>query len=447
MYSVGAAVLVLLLVAGLAFVNSLSVKRVTNNARSLHWNNAAIGTSALTRAGLVQATTFSGLQGNGVVTSEDVSFAKEQVEASVAELEHLLEIGSQHDSYGALARFVSRVGITVVALDGGDVAGARLEILDGVEPAYVELSSALEVEQGEIQDAIADNSALGRAVNSWVVFVLTLAVPGSAVAVYFVVVRRQIRSFKERSRIELEAEREISRAKDSFIAGLSHELRTPLTSIYGFAEILSDGGVQGVEATRETAQIIANESAEMTRMVDDLLAASRLESTGLEVESVLTPLRDVIESAVSPFTRAGIEISRAPTSAFVSTDASRLRHVLVNLLSNAVRHGGETIALEVTSGDGTLDIEVVDDGQGVPDDKVASLFDRFAHSGDAPLLTGSVGLGLAVAARLTELIGGTLQHQRYNGKTYFIVTLPAQTELDDGEHDQSVAEMIRSLSS
>jgi signal transduction histidine kinase len=282
------------------------------------------------------------------------------------------------------------------------------------------------------------------------VFILTLAVPGSAVAVYFVVARRQVRVFKERSRLELEAERTISRAKDSFIAGLSHELRTPLTSIYGFAEILSEGGISGPEATQETASIIANEAAEMTRMVDDLLAASRLESTGVEIELAPTRVQEVLEAAVSPFEKAGLELRREPTEAVVLADAARLRHVIINLVSNAARHGGRNCGVEVTSDETTVDIEVWDDGPGVPDDVAQTLFERFVHDGDKPLLTGSVGLGLAVASRLTGLMGGQLQYQRFGGKTYFVLTLPlvvAAPEPVEQEEERSVASKIRALSS
>jgi signal transduction histidine kinase len=447
LYAVGSAVLVLFVVAGLAFANSLSVTRVTDNARSLHWNNTAIGTAALTRAGLVQAVTFAELSGDGVVGADDLRFAIEQAGTAQGELEDLVEIGSNYRSHPALARFTASTSTMLSSFVDGDFASARAVLLADVEPAYVELTTALQAEQSLIQEAIEENSASGRALNNWVMFILTLGVPGSAVAVYFVVARRQVRAFKERSRIELEAEREVSRAKDSFIAGLSHELRTPLTSIYGFAEIMSEGGVQGVEATRETAQIIANESAEMTRMVDDLLAASRLDSTGLEIESVPTRLHDVIEAAAAPFERAGSSIDRAQTDLVVTTDASRLRHVIVNLLSNAIRHGGPRVAMEITTSDHSVDIEVIDNGAGVPEERLGSMFDRFAHAGDAPLLTGSVGLGLAVASRLTDLIGGTLRYQRYGGLTYFVLTLPAGSSEEEERDDSSVADMIRSLSS
>lgn len=448
-YAVGSAAVVLLLIAGLALANSVSVSRVTDNARSLHWTNATMGTSALTRAGLVQAVTFFELEDASAVDAEDLKFAMDQVEGAVAELEHLYDIGASHDSYAALARFRAQVERAVGALTAGEIAETKQIVTTDLESTYIDLSNSLQVEQDFIQAAIEDNSEAGRALNGWVVFVLTLAVPGSAVAVYFVIARRQVKSVRERTRLELEAQRQISSAKDEFIAGLSHELRTPLTSIYGFAEILTDGDVQGAEATQETAQIIANEAAEMTRMVDDLLAASRLDSTGVEIEMAATPLQEVVEAAITPFERAGMTVNRKPTPAVAVTDAARLRHAVINLLSNAARHGGPNVGVEVVPGDNWVDIEVWDDGPGVPKEQEERLFKRFVHAGTEPMLTGSIGLGLAVASRLVNLMDGKLQYQRFSGRTYFTITIPVG-EMSSGADDDptvSVAQKIRALSS
>jgi len=248
--------------------------------------------------------------------------------------------------------------------------------------------------------------------------------------------------------LELEKEREIGRAKDEFIAGLSHELRTPLTSIYGFAEILTDGGAEDQATAIEVSQIIANEAAEMTRMVDDLLAVARLESTGVQIEMSPTHISDVVDSAILPFQRAGLNIKKAGVDAIVSTDAARLRHVLINLISNAARHGGPNVGVEMSTGDGVVDIEVWDDGAGVPDDQLERLFDTFIHNGAATLMTGSLGLGLGVASRLMDLLGGKLVYQRFAQKSYFIVSLPlivgaVETPTAD---DTTVAHLIRALS-
>jgi signal transduction histidine kinase len=446
-YAVAAATLVLLVVAGLAFANSSSVIKVTQNAKALHWTNATMGTSALVRAGLVQAVTFAELSEVGMVSSDDAAFAMGELTAGVHELERLFAMGEERISYPPLARYVGAVDGALADLEAGEIEAAKEQTGTDVEEAFGELSTSLQGEQARILVAQEENSRAGHQLNTWVVFVLTLLVPGSAVAVYFVITRRQVRALEERNRLELAAERTISRAKDSFIAGLSHELRTPLTSIYGFAELLADRQVTGSEATAETAQIIANEASEMTRMVDDLLVASRLESTGVEIEPARTAVRSVVDAAVTPFERTGVEIQREPTTAVAMVDAARLRHVLVNLISNAVRHGGPTIGVNVTEGDGVVEIEVWDSGEGVPEDRVDRLFDRFVHDGDAPLLTGSVGLGLAVAKRLIGLMGGHLEYQRFGGKTYFVVTVPHGAAIAEGVEEESVADMIRTLSS
>lgn len=445
MLAVSAAALLVLFVAGLAFSNSIGAARVTANARALHWTNASIGTGALARAGLVQAVTFVDLEERGLATEEDVAFAMDQVEAADAELERLIEGGEGHPSLALLARFESQVDETYEALERGDLAAGRSLVVGEAETVYLDLSESLQEEQTTIQAAIDENTAMASRLNNYVLFFLLFAVPATAVVVYYLTVRRQVKELKLKAELDVEAEREINRGKDQFIAGISHELRTPLTSIYGFAEILSESAD---ESTSEPAQIIANEAAELTRMVDDLLAASRLESTGVEVELATTSLGDIIESAITPFERAGAELEREPTDLYLSTDASRLRHVLVNLLSNALRHGGRTAGIEVSQSDNKVEIEVWDDGPGVPDGMVEKIFDPFIHDGSAPLLTGSVGLGLAVASRLTALLGGRLAYQRFGTKTFFIVTLPLEetTVVVDDTEKRSVADMIRALS-
>lgn len=446
--AVGVSLLLVLFVAGLAFANSIGAARVAENARSLHWANATLGTSSLTRAALVQAVTFVELEQQGLVTDEDVAYATAQVVASYDELKQLEEIAGASPSSTDLTHFMAEVGSAMTALDEGSVDEARNIVIGDMEGAYIDLFDSLQTEQGTIQGAIEANTAAAARMNGYVVFILTLAIPGSAVIVYWWIARRQVREYRLRTELELEGQRAINRAKDSFIAGLSHELRTPLTSIYGFAEILTDGDGADPEQTKEIVQIIANEAAEMTRMVDDLLTASRMESSGIEVDMAPTNIREVVESAITPFERAGLEVKLSATDATVSTDAGRLRHILINLISNAARHGGDKIGVEVSLAGDTVDIEVWDNGQGVPEDQVEKLFDRFIHKDAAPLLTGSVGLGLAIASRLTTMLGGRLAYQRFAGKTYFTVNVPAAVAAqgDDAIESESVADVIREMS-
>lgn len=445
--AVGASLLVVLLVAGLTFSNSIGASRVASNAASLHWANATLGTSSLTRAALVQATTFVELEEDGRATPADVEFAMEQARSSLEELTHLEDGAAAIPAADRLSTFLDAVTEAVGALEDDDHVTAQGLILGEMEAAYTILVDSLQTHQQEIQAEIEDNTEAAARANGYIIFILTLAVPGAAVVSYWWIARRQVREYRIKAQADVEAERAVSRAKDSFIAGLSHELRTPLTSIYGFAEILSETSPDDMHEHQDVAQIIANEAAEMSRMVDDLLAASRLESTGVEIEIIPTRVHDVIESAIEPFERAGAEIHVDSSPDMVSADPGRLRHVLTNLVSNAVRHGGPNVGVEVTSAEGTVEIEVWDNGRGVPEDQVERLFQRFVHDGHQPLLTGSVGLGLAVASRLAGMMGGKLTYQRFAGKTYFTLRLPAyETEQAEAGDDGTVADVIRAMS-
>jgi signal transduction histidine kinase len=444
--AVGATLLLVVLVVGLAFANSIGAGRVAANAKDLHWTNAALGTSALTRAALVQAATFSELASTRQVTEEDLAAAMSEASDAHDRLTELRDNGGTSFSVAQLTHFLARTDDVLSSLGAGDFATAKTLLMGDVETSYLDLADSLQAEQELIQLQIDTNTAGSARMTEFIQFFLMLAIPGSAVFIYRTIARRQLRELRLKVEVELEAEREIGRAKDEFIAGLSHELRTPLTSIYGFAEILTDGGAEDAATSCELAQIIANESAEMTRMVDDLLAAARLESTGVAVELVTTRVSEVVDSALIAFERAGLRVRRAGQDVSVGTDAARLRHILVNLISNAARHGGPTIGIEVSAGDGVVDIEVWDDGPGVPEDRLEKLFDTFVHNGTATLMTGTLGLGLGVASRLTSLLGGKLSYQRFAKKSYFTVTLPVQVAQAPSIEPVPVAEMARAMS-
>ena len=446
--AIGVTVLLVVLVLGLAFANSVGAVRVAANAEELHRANATLGTAALTRAAVVQATTFTELAAGDLVTPDDLTAAMVEAEDARDRLAELLD-GSDSEISAPLTHFLARIDEALAALAADDHETAKKILLQEAEPAYSELVTSLQAKQAEIQDRIESNTAGSQRTNEMIQFFLMLAIPASAVLIYRSIARRQMKELRLKVDLELEKEREIGRAKDEFIAGLSHELRTPLTSIYGFAEVLTDGGAEDPAMTVEVSQIIANEAAEMTRMVDDLLAVARLESTGIEIEMSETHVAEVVEAAVLPFERAGMKLKRSGGDAVVSTDAARLRHVLVNLISNAARHGGPNAGIEVSVGEGVVDIEVWDDGLGVPEDRLESLFDTFVHNGRATLMTGTLGLGLGVASRLTHLIGGKLVYQRFSEKSYFIVTLPLLAGAEQpGEpvDEVPVAQLIRAMS-
>ena len=141
------------------------------------------------------------------------------------------------------------------------------------------------------------------------------------------------------------AEKTVGRAKDQFIANISHELRTPLTSIYGFSEILVEQGLIDPDEAHTLISLINEESAELNRMVEDLLTVARAEAGTIAYNFVDLRLANELATVVRPLQRAGMAIEVACPSLRVQADQLRTRQVLRNLLSNAHRWGGDEVLI------------------------------------------------------------------------------------------------------
>ena len=125
--------------------------------------------------------------------------------------------------------------------------------------------------------------------------------------------------------------------------------------------------------------------------------------------------------------RAGATIHIDGDEIVVWADRARVRQIIRNLVSNALRHGGDTTKVVLTERSGVMALTVTDNGPGVASDVEARLFDRFVHNGRAPLLNGSVGLGLSIARSLAKTMGGDITYVRAMGWTNFVLTLPLAT--------------------
>ncbi len=159
-------------------------------------------------------------------------------------------------------------------------------------------------------------------------------------------------------------------------------------------------------------------------MVDDLLTAAKQEGGSLQMVLEDLEAGQVIESAVDLFRRQDLSVTVDCESAVVSMDRHHLAQLIRNLVSNARKHGGPTITIEGRIRQGRYAVQVMDDGDGVPEELVERLFSRFVHQGDTPLTTGSVGLGLFIASMLAEAMGGDLGYERVDGISVFTFTLP-----------------------
>jgi len=219
--------------------------------------------------------------------------------------------------------------------------------------------------------------------------------------------------------------------KNDFISSVSHELRTPLTAIGGWGETLLAGGAGESEETRRGLTIITSEAGRLARMVEELLDFSRMESghLAMRMERIdFTPdIEDVVFMYMDSIRREGIilEYDEADELPEIIGDRNRLRQVFLNLLDNAIKHGGEgkRVRVETYVDAQTLVINVRDFGAGIPADELAHVKERF-YKGSSKA-RGS-GIGLAIADEIMKLHGGRLEIQSIMGQgTVATMVLPA----------------------
>ena len=230
----------------------------------------------------------------------------------------------------------------------------------------------------------------------------------------------------QRERLE-----QLVRSKDEFVASVSHELRTPLTAVLGFALELQNrrSGPAGNEED-ELIDLIAREAEDLANLVQDLLVAARADIGSVICVPRLVDLRLEVDAVLSRF-RPLPKMIEVEGSGTVWADPARLRQILRNLVSNALRYGGSNIEIEMTADDGHTYLQVRDDGPGVPQDDEGRLFDPYYRGQSASTQPVSVGLGLYVSRHLALLMGGDLVYRYENGRSVFEVFLPSRS-LDAG---------------
>jgi signal transduction histidine kinase len=234
---------------------------------------------------------------------------------------------------------------------------------------------------------------------------------------------------------EVTADRRLERLRNAFVAAASHELRTPLTSISGFLELLSDEEHELSPAGRRYLEVIRRGNLRLCRIVEDLLLIGEIEAEQLELRLAPTDLAelagDTVEEALPTAAENGIELSLDVTGSLpLEADAARLRQMLDNLVSNALKFtpSGGSVTVSAANGDGPLRIEVTDTGIGVPRDELGQLFSRFYRASSATRRTiPGTGLGLVIARAIAEAHGGTISLEpRETRGTRVTVTLPAR---------------------
>ncbi|WP_051933602.1 ATP-binding protein [Massilia sp. BSC265] len=233
----------------------------------------------------------------------------------------------------------------------------------------------------------------------------------------------------------MEALREADRRKDVYIATLAHELRNPLAPIANAASLLR-GKALPQERIEWIAAMVGRQTAQMARLLDDLLDVTRISRGKIELHRAPVELgrllRDTLQTSM-PLIEAGrhqVALDLCDEPVWVQADALRLTQVLANLINNAAKYTppGGRIRIQVKETDGEATVVVSDNGIGIAPDMLARVFDAFVQVSSAShLAQGGLGIGLSLAKGLVELHGGRLTaHSGGPGQgSAFTVSLPA----------------------
>jgi PAS domain S-box-containing protein len=228
--------------------------------------------------------------------------------------------------------------------------------------------------------------------------------------------------------------RQLEEMRRRFISDASHEIRTPLTAIGGFASAIADGTAETEDERTRSAARIVREVERLSRLVNDLLDLSRIESGAerLDLEEVDLPeiITGAVEGLESQIQELGIRVeTELPTDLpRVRADPDRVYQVLVNLVSNALRFNRQDgkIVIGARPVDGSVRVEVRDTGRGIPADEIPQIWERF-HRADTSRdrQAGGTGLGLAIVRSIVEAHGGSVSAESAMGTgSTFSFTLP-----------------------
>jgi PAS domain S-box-containing protein len=234
-----------------------------------------------------------------------------------------------------------------------------------------------------------------------------------------------------------------NRAKSEFLSRMSHELRTPLNAILGFGQLLQRDDL--TEGQRESVDQVLRGGRHLLGLINEVLDVSRIETGSLALSQEAVNVDELLKETIDLTRPLAAERElriEAPSqegcSWTVRADRQRLRQVLLNLASNAVkynRHGGTIEFACQAAADGRLRILVRDSGPGVPADKLPRLFTPFDRLGAEMTDIQGTGMGLALSRRLTEAMGGTLTADSIEGKGSSFTIELARAE-DPLEHYQ-----------
>ena len=226
-----------------------------------------------------------------------------------------------------------------------------------------------------------------------------------------------------RLKIAKEKAEEADHLKSAFLANMNHEIRTPLNAIVGFSQVIAEES--DIETRREFAKIIQNNNELLQRLIEDVLDISKIESNTLtfvltdqDLQALMKDLYSIMSLRISE--NVELQLDDCPRFT-LRTDRNRLTQVLANLLTNAIKHTHEgyiRFGYKVAAGE--ICFYVADTGEGIPEDQLEHVFDRFVKLTE---WTTGVGLGLAISKALVAKLGGRMEvcSKQGEGSTFSVI--------------------------
>jgi len=259
--------------------------------------------------------------------------------------------------------------------------------------------------------------------------------------IHFIAIKHEITERKkfevELTKAKAEAE-QANLAKSEFLSRMSHELRTPMNSILGFAQLMDMGELN--PAHKKGVDHILKSGKHLLNLINEVLDLSRIEAGQLSISLEPVQLNPIISETMdivqllAEERNIKLELADSPVNdLFVKTDRQKLKQVLLNLINNAVKYNriGGLVKIECSSqmgvgnGDYIIRISVTDTGKGIAPEEIHKLFNPFQRIGAEISEIEGTGLGLAVAKKLIEAIGGKIGVESESGKgSTFWVELP-----------------------
>ena len=231
--------------------------------------------------------------------------------------------------------------------------------------------------------------------------------------------------------------RKLEQMRTDFTANVSHELKTPLTSIRGFVETLQAGAINNPEMAQKFLNIIMMEANRLTRLVNDILSISKLESGDTEVSLGRLRLDKMADDVCEMLKihakekQVDLSINENGEPIYVWGNNDRVEQLLINLIENAIKYNqpGGTVRVSVYGTEKNAYLLVSDTGIGIAEEHIPRLFERFyrVDKGRSRSM-GGTGLGLAIVKHIVVSMGGTIEvHSKLGEGTEFSVTLPRYT--------------------